>query len=157
MWGRPRTVSPLHIQCHFCHVIVRTYVCALFVIQLNNVHCCDTSDTAYVTSDTVGPVIGDTVGLIIGDTVDLIIGDTVGPITGDTAYVTGDTACVTGNSVGPVNSDVVVMSQCMLFIMQGAGEGERACRAVAETGSTTREEISHLYTLALLHIANQHR
>ena len=149
MWGRPRTVSPLHRHCHFCHVIVRTYVCALFVIQLNNVHCCDTGDTAYVTSDTVGPVIGDTVGPITGDT--------VGPITGDTAYVTGGTACVTGNTVGPVNSDVVVMSHCMLFIMQGAGEGERACRAVAETGSTTREEISRLYTLALLHIANQHR
>ena len=149
LWGRPRTVSPLHIHCHFCHVIVRAYVCALFVIQLNNVHCCDTGDTAYVTSDTVGPVIGDTVGPITGDT--------VGPITGDTAYVTGGTACVTGNTVGPVNSDVVVMSHCMLFIMQGAGEGERACRAVAETGSTTREEISRLYTLALLHIANQHR
>ena len=149
MWGRPRTVSPLHRHCHFCHVIVRTYVCALFVIQLNNVYCCDTGDTAYVTSDTVGPVIGDTVGPITGDT--------VGPITGDTAYVTGGTACVTGNTVGPVNSDIVVMSHCMLFIMQGAGEGERACRAVAETGSTTREEISRLYTLALLHIANQHR
>ena len=149
MWGRPRTVSPLHRHCHFCHVIVRTYVCALFVIQLNNVHCCDTGDTAYVTSDTVGPVIGDTVGPITGDT--------VGPITGDTAYVTGGTACVTGNTVGPVNSDVVVMSHCMLFIMQGAGEGEGACRAVAETGSTTREEISRLYTLTLLHIANQHR
>ena len=172
MWGRPRTVSPLNIHFLFCHVILCTYVCALLVIQLNNVHCCDTGDTAYVTSDTVGPVIGDTVGPItgdtayvtsdtvgpvIGDTVGPITGDTVGPITGDTAYVTGGTACVTGNTVGPVNSDVVVMSHCMLFIMQGAGEGERACRAVAETGSTTREEISRLYTLALLHIANQHR
>lgn len=108
--------------------------CALFVIQFTTVHC-------RVTGDTVGPVIG----------------DTVGPITGDTAYVIGDTAYVTGNTVSPVNSDVVVMSHCMLFIIQGAGEGERACRAVAETGSTAHEEISHMYTLALLHIRNQHR